>query len=249
LFVDEVLSVGDLPFQRKCMEFAKGLQQGNATILFVSHNMFSIKTMCNRVIYLRKGEVIFDGPTDEGIELYEQDCRLSALSWAGKQPHEWPVRITECDLFDEGGARKSVFDYGEPIRLRLRYEVRDSVESPNFIVALVRSDGVACCNFSTETDGILVDRISGSGMIELRTTPLKLVAGSYAVHLLIRKKGFQELLGAQVGITFHVRHDLFDEHFGVFHESGAWVWEDEKNRLLVDNLIRNGSVDQARHVP
>jgi len=67
LLIDEVLSVGDLPFQRKCMEFAKGLQQADATILFVSHNMFSIKTMCSRVIYLKQGQVQFDGPTESPV--------------------------------------------------------------------------------------------------------------------------------------------------------------------------------------
>src|SRR5690606_37825663 len=75
LLLDEVLAVGDLPFQRKCMEFAKQMQRRDATIVFVSHNMFSIKTMCERVIYLRRGRVVYDGPTDEGIRLYEEDCR------------------------------------------------------------------------------------------------------------------------------------------------------------------------------
>src|SRR5690606_11482751 len=54
LLLDEVLAVGDLPFQRKCMEFAKEMQRRDAAIMFVSHNMFSIKTMCERVIYLRR---------------------------------------------------------------------------------------------------------------------------------------------------------------------------------------------------
>ena len=54
LLLDEVLAVGDVAFQRKCIEFAKELQQRDATILFVSHNMFSIKTMCERVIYLSR---------------------------------------------------------------------------------------------------------------------------------------------------------------------------------------------------
>src|SRR5690349_8690643 len=54
LLLDEVLAVGDFAFQRKCMNFARQLEQKGSTILFVSHNMFSIKTMCERVIYLKK---------------------------------------------------------------------------------------------------------------------------------------------------------------------------------------------------
>jgi len=234
LLIDEVLSVGDLPFQRKCMEFAKGLQQADATILFVSHNMFSIKTMCSRVIYLKHGQIQFDGPTDEGIKHYEEDCSLSTLSWTESKPEDWPIRITDFALFDEDDQAKKVFEYGERMRLRLCYQARQLVENPNFIVAFIRSDGVACCNFSTEVDGVIIERVDGDGMIELMIPPLKLVAELYTIHILIREKGFQKVLCAQIGSTFHVRHHLLDTHFGVFHEQAQWVWT---NNQIVDKKM------------
>jgi len=61
LLLDEVLAVGDSAFQRKCMNFARSLEKKGSTILFVSHNMFSIKTMCQRVIYLKKGKIFTTG--------------------------------------------------------------------------------------------------------------------------------------------------------------------------------------------
>jgi lipopolysaccharide transport system ATP-binding protein len=223
LFLDEVLSVGDLAFQRKCIDFAKSLQERDATILFVSHNMFSIKTMCARVIYLRGGRIEFDGPTDEGIERYEEDCRLSALDPEEKDKHEWPIIVTDLALADESGARKLTFEFGERMHIKVAFEARQRVERPNFILAFVRADGVACCNFSTEADGVDLGTLEGSGVIELRTPPLKLVAEVYTVHLLVREPGFQRVLCAQVGSTFHVRHALLDSHFGVFHESAEWA--------------------------
>ena len=225
LLLDEVLAVGDITFQRKCMDFAKRLQQRNATILFVSHNMFSIKTMCGRVIYLKRGQIQFDGPTDEGIELYERDCRLSTVPWAKDNPDDRPIVVTDVALFDDTGAVKTVFDHGERMNIRLSYDANRPVSTPNFIVAFVRSDGVACCNFSSETDGVLMDRVSGKGTIELQTPPLKLVSEQYTIQILVREKGFQRLLCAQVGTSFHVRHPLFDTHFGVYHEPADWKWE------------------------
>ncbi|MDE3009399.1 MAG: ABC transporter ATP-binding protein [Pseudomonadota bacterium] len=225
LLIDEVLSVGDLPFQRKCMDFAKSMQTGNATILFVSHNMFSIKTMCRRVIYLKQGQVQFDGPTDEGIRHYEDDCSLSTLPWAGRDHDAWPLIIKDCVITDDDDRAKKVFDHGERMKLRLRFETRRPVGKPNFIVAFVRSDGVACCNFSSEVDGAVLDGLDGDGVIELVTPPLKLVAELYTVHVLVREPGFQKVLCAQIGGTFHVRHDTFDTHFGVFHESARWSWD------------------------
>lgn len=224
LLLDEVLSVGDLPFQRKCMEFAKGLQQRDATILFVSHNMFSIKSMCERVIYLQDGEVRFDGPTEAGIELYEADCRLAAVSWAKAEVGSSPITVTHVELMDEGGIHKSIFDHGERLRLRFDFALSGEVEEPNFLVSIVRSDGVSCCCYSTELDGLKVDTTSDRGTVELLTPPLSLVAEVYTIEILVRERDFQKLICAQVGATFHVRHPLLDMNFGVFHEPGEWAF-------------------------
>ncbi|MCI0561654.1 MAG: ABC transporter ATP-binding protein, partial [Nitrososphaera sp.] len=226
LLLDEVLSVGDLAFQRKCMEFARELQRRKATILFVSHNMFSIKTMCPRVIYLKQGQIQFDGPTDEGIKLYEDDCRFSVPSWAKKEKKlaECPILITDVALLDDKDRAKAVFDHGERMTIRLRYKAREAVDNPNFVVAFIRSDLVQACVYSSEVDGLIIDQVMGEGEIELRTPPLKLTAEYYAVHIVVHDKGFQEVLCAQIGSSFHVRHDLFNFHFGIFHESGRWLW-------------------------
>jgi lipopolysaccharide transport system ATP-binding protein len=224
LLLDEVLAVGDLPFQSKCMAFARRLQEGNSTILFVSHNMFSIKSMCARVIYLKRGGLAFDGPTEEGLALYEKDCRLSTLNWTERAPEDWPVFIKDVALLGGDLQMKSIFEHGETLRLKLTYETREPVEHPNFIVAFIRSDGVACCNFSTEADGLEVKRIDGIGTIELQTPPLKLVSELYTIHVLVREKGLGRLLCAQIASTFHVRHSTYDIHFGVFHERAEWRW-------------------------
>ncbi len=222
LFLDEVLAVGDLTFQRKCIEFSKGLQRKNATILFVSHNMFSIKSMCERVLYLRKGRIEYDGPTDGGIALYEEDCRLSP-GWGVDGPHEeWAVVLSACEVLDHEGGSRKIFDHGEPMRVRLFYDARRPIEHPNVIVALFRSDGVAACNYSSETDGVDLGTLRGSGMIELEIPPLKLVAEMYTISILIREPGFGKVLCSQLGGTFHVRHPLYDLHFGVFHEKAIW---------------------------
>jgi lipopolysaccharide transport system ATP-binding protein len=230
LLLDEVLSVGDLAFQRKCIDFAKDLQKRQATILFVSHNMFSIKTMCERVILLRRGQVAFDGPTDQGIALYEADSQLSPIPWAEAagltNDVERPVTITEASILDEAGAPRSVFDHGERLRLRIRYEISGPVRSPNFIVAVLRSDGVACCNYSTTLDGLAVDPTSGAGVLELLTPPLSLVSELYRIEILVREDGFQRLVCGQGGGAFHVRDDVLDMHFGVFHQAGAWTHQD-----------------------
>jgi lipopolysaccharide transport system ATP-binding protein len=228
LLIDEVLSVGDLAFQRKCMDHAKHLQERNATVLFVSHNMFAIKAMCNRVIYIADGQLRFDGAPEDVIQLYEQDSRLSTAPWAqgmvGADPSQRPISITEVELFDEGGQRRRVFNYGERMRVRLQFEAPQRVPNPNFNISFFRSDNVACCNYNTAMDGFPIPSLSGKGAIEVLTPPLKLVSELYAIHVMVWDTKFEQLYSAQMGTTFHVRDQLLSPHFGVFHEPAEWSW-------------------------
>ena len=237
LLLDEVLAVGDLTFQRKCIEFARNLQRRSATILFVSHNMHSIKTMCDRVIYLRKGHVVFDGPTERGLEIYEQDCRLSDLAWIAAPREEWPIEITGCELVDQHGTARSVWEFGTPLRIRISFDTKRTLTDPNFIVAVMRADGVACCNYSSEADGVATGQISGPGRIEIEAPPVKLVSDMYSVSILVRERGFGKVLCGQIGATFHVRHSLFDTHFGVYHEPAIWHFSRDAHRTYAASGI------------
>ena len=76
LVVDEALSVGDASFKRKCKDKIKDIISAGTTVLYVSHNAESVREICPRSIYLRKGTVIHDGPTDETLKVY-QDYKAS----------------------------------------------------------------------------------------------------------------------------------------------------------------------------
>lgn len=70
LLIDEILAVGDLSFQEKCMEKMNEFKQNGSTIIFVSHSMEAIKNFCTRVIYLKEGKIIWDGEVRKGVEMY-----------------------------------------------------------------------------------------------------------------------------------------------------------------------------------
>ena len=72
LIVDEALSVGDAAFQQKCMRRMRRYMADH-TVLFVSHSMGMVKNLCNRVIYLKKGEIVADGPAKSVTDLYMKD--------------------------------------------------------------------------------------------------------------------------------------------------------------------------------
>ncbi len=70
LLVDEILAVGDVSFQKKCLKKMDEFKKQKVTIVFVSHSMEQIKNFCSRVIYLKEGKVEYDGKVEEGVERY-----------------------------------------------------------------------------------------------------------------------------------------------------------------------------------
>jgi lipopolysaccharide transport system ATP-binding protein len=229
LLIDEVLSVGDLAFQRKCLDHAKRLKSRNSTLLFVSHNMFSIKSMCDRAVFFSEGKLVADGTTDEVIRSYEEENRLDVASWAtgivGADPTRCPIHIRDFELLDEARRPRTLFQHGERMRLRLHYSAREPIASPNFSVGLIRSDNVMCCNYNTSMDNLDVGTVEGEGCVELLTPPLKLVADLYTIHLLLWDSEFHRLYCAQAGKNFHVSHPVLSTEFGVFHEAGCWSFQ------------------------
>jgi lipopolysaccharide transport system ATP-binding protein len=229
LLIDEVLSVGDLAFQRKCLQHAQRLRERDATVLFVSHSMLTVNAMCERVICLADGQVRFDGPPDQVIRAYEADVpapHRGGIRPAGRRSSlDEPIAITSIELLDETGRPRQAFEHGERLRIRIHFDARSDLPNPNFVVAFIRSDGVACCNHSSALDGLPIPSVRGAGVIEALTPPLALVADTYTVHLLVWDARFEiRHLYAREGPVFEIRHDLFTTHFGVFHQPAAWQW-------------------------
>ncbi|MBE6886580.1 MAG: ABC transporter ATP-binding protein [Oscillospiraceae bacterium] len=73
LVIDEALSVGDATFRKKCTSKISELQKTGITVLYVSHSPSGIRDVCTRTVYLKKGQVIFDGGVEEGLKIYAAD--------------------------------------------------------------------------------------------------------------------------------------------------------------------------------
>jgi len=223
LLLDEVLSVGDIAFSRKCLNFARSLEKRGSTILFVSHNMFSIKTMCPRVIYLKAGQIAFDGPTEQGLGKYETDSHLESAAWFPGGDRDTGISITGFSIHDESGAEASVIDHGARATIRIRYNASRRIERPDFRVGFSRSDDVHCMTFSSFSDGVDIPYVEGDGLIELKIPPIKLVSDRYSASIVVREHGLGDILSAQTGGHFHVRHPLYmPYYYGVFYETGEW---------------------------
>jgi len=230
LVVDEVLAVGDMAFQRKCMDHMKRLVRSGLTILLVSHNLVAVKAMCRRVLLLSAGRLQFDGSADEGIKIYEENSQLVADHWAletvGRDISQWPIILRAVEFLDAEGQPRSIYDYGERMRVRIHFELRRPIKFPNFYLSFRRSDNVWCCSFSAARDGLTVPLLEENGTIELLTPPIRLVSDQYGTYVAVWDQEFKNLYSAQNGPNFQIRDQVLNSNFGVFHEPAEWYWRD-----------------------
>jgi lipopolysaccharide transport system ATP-binding protein len=146
LVVDEVLAVGDVDFQRRCIGKMDDVARSGRTVLFVSHNMAAVSRLCQRAAWLEHGEVLQQGPVDSVVASY-----LSAgTEFQGERV--WPdgarrAGVTQASvhavrILDQNGVT-GVIDASKSFNVEIDYDVHEPARSLTVGVQLRRSDGVA----------------------------------------------------------------------------------------------------------
>ena len=130
LMVDEVLAVGDIRFQKKCLGKMGEVAKAGRTVLYVAHNMPAISRLCQRAILMGNGRVIQDGPVHEVISTYlNSGLGTSAVrEWPdpGAAPGGDIVRLCAVRVVDEEGDVADSVDIRRPFRIEMEYEVLKS---------------------------------------------------------------------------------------------------------------------------
>lgn len=132
VIMDEVLAVGDVNFQNKCINQMKKLaEEEGRTILYVSHNMATVKNLCDRCIVLSKGQKVFDGSVEEGISVYMENDKLDNKTFFDTSE---AIRHRKCnqrhllqslELLD---TEKPQFEYGEKFPFRFIWKSQNDNE-------------------------------------------------------------------------------------------------------------------------
>lgn len=128
LLVDEVLAVGDNKFQKKCLGKMDQVYHSGKTVLFVSHNMGSIRKLCQECIWLDAGRIKMIGKTEDVVEAYltEGEDRGAQKIWADEEaPVNKGVKLMSVKVMDASGKPISNFKTSEPVLLETQFEVLD----------------------------------------------------------------------------------------------------------------------------
>ncbi len=138
LIVDEVLAVGDLEFQKKCLTSMKGISASDRTVLFVSHNMAAVQALCDRCILLDKGRVVMIGPTRDVVQKYVEGYNASDRFVRDQAPTDHAAIIEAKISVDFSGAGRYaaqarldlVFQAPQPTRLAIGLILKDQLAMP-----------------------------------------------------------------------------------------------------------------------
>ena len=145
MIMDEVLAVGDMAFQQKCLEKMSDVSKTEGrTILYVSHNMNTIRRLCDRCIVLDHGTVYYSGDVDSSVEVYMNTARSMQIenefgAERKRKNLDHQIRLKRAVFLDK--ADLPVFQKGESIRIRVDYEAKEASSSLAFRLVVHAADG------------------------------------------------------------------------------------------------------------
>ncbi|MBI4445918.1 MAG: ABC transporter ATP-binding protein [Acidobacteria bacterium] len=143
LLVDEVLAVGDLAFQKKCLGKMDEVARGGRTIFFVSHNLGAVTRLCGSAILLDQGKLVMSGPASDVVKHYEAKHLAACAEW--KRPAGWNSQgfeFVRICVEDSEGRPCFLFRGDEPIFVRIDYSVRRPLPGCQVAMFLATSGGL-----------------------------------------------------------------------------------------------------------
>ena len=196
LIVDEVLSVGDVRFQKKCIGKMQDISHGQGrTVLFVSHNMDTIQRLCSRCLILEQGKLVAQGDTTSTILRY-----ISSNSYQA-QPNQW-IDVSNMRRRGTGEARFAAVRYSSlnetvlfhpypngPLEFLIAVESDSNLSVASFAVTIYNKAGTKLVNADIDSIGQVIDLKKGRTIVRLRIEQLHLNPDIYTLGLWLNKTG------------------------------------------------------------
>jgi len=186
LLVDEILSVGDVKFQKKCLNMIRKIKEAGKTIVFVSHNLFSVDAISDRVLVLDKGRVSYSGEPAEAIKFFENSVLNTAegsLAPDGTQWNSGEFSIEQVEVLDKTDRPVEMIKMHEPLKVRINWKGKKRIERPNVTLNLFKEDGTRVCVERSSYHGFDFDPFQGEGTVIIQIESLPLKRGRYTVGL------------------------------------------------------------------
>ena len=232
LIVDEVLAVGDLNFQNKCLGKMHDVASQGRTVLFVSHNMGAIANLCTSALWLAGGQVVSRGPVSDTVAAYIQSVSRPRADDASTWRHKGSGEATFIDarMLDANGEPRETFAMGESVVVGFDMDFSRSFSSLHMSVDVKRAEtGLPVLHLLNHDSGPACERLpDGKHRLTVEIPSCMLYPGSYTVSLFAGVPG-TTLDHVENVLSFSMVHSgeskrtsLFYPQLGVFHSPSVW---------------------------
>jgi lipopolysaccharide transport system ATP-binding protein len=208
LVVDEVLAVGDVEFQKRCIGKMKDVAGSGRTVLFVSHQMGAVVDLCSRCLWIDGGKVRDDGDADRIVGEYLRYWQGSAGEQIELVSVDKKLVINHIYALDESGNSRSTFRSGETMVVDIHYTARETIERPDFHICVQSKSGVTLSAHML-VDGHHPEKLKGSGSFQLIIPNLPLVPHQdYTLRIEVWSKDRRHLIKPADALGFRTRGEL-----------------------------------------
>jgi len=239
LLVDEVLAVGDAVFQKKCIGKMRDVTSQGKTILFVSHNMTAISTLCSRVLVLNEGAKIFDGPVEKGIEKYlsyTTDASSSCVdleSRTQRHGNQDFSKLTNIETLGEDGHPRSEFKMRSSMKVKIHFRLTENVKNLEIGWCIFFKGGGKLQTFISNWEGVQAGFSQGNHCVDCEVPSVILLPGFFEIGVWLKKQGgatddlvYPAIDFSVIGSNITGYNQYFEEYpkSGVFQRS-TWIVE------------------------
>jgi lipopolysaccharide transport system ATP-binding protein len=234
LLIDEVLSVGDFAFREKSFAHMTRICNNGAAVIFVSHSMAAILTICHRALWLEQGKIRTLGPAEEVVKSYLEAQEEIATRWALQEAERSlyrddqvlyeQMRITKIELMNQDGLLTTSFRRGDDLHVRIHYMASRPIPEPHFIIH-VGTHKETLFVADMLRDDIAPPTIEGEGAIDCVFYDLPLLPNRYVANVFVLGKT------PIIRIVFPPKQVFFN-----------MISDDDINRRNVMSLIRRSGL-------
>ncbi len=211
LLIDEVLAVGDVAFQTKCLARIREFQQRGKTLLLVSHALQTVEEFCSRVFLIHQGRLVAQGDPADVIFTY---LRSYMGEGGGVHTVEYgsrEVSIANVRFLDAGGRETGAMTTGQPMTVEISYQASRRIERPVFGFSIKTGNGMFVFGSNTQLAGSRIEAIEGAGRVLLHFDALSLMQGNFFLSVSIHSWDHD--------VQYHRREDWYP--FVVKNPTGA----------------------------
>ena len=266
LLIDEVLSVGDEEFSAKCIAKIQEMKYRGVTLIFVTHQLGQVRSLCDRALWLDHGEVQAVGDPVRVVDHYLQEVSAPALAGAPivstgaaiapplqeaievpsaaraelTEEERWgsgEVVLSRVVLVDDRSRELVALGPGTPVSIDIDVQVRVPQDDFVFGIGIYHADGTCVYGTNTDLEGLLAERLEADGTVRFVIPSLDLVAGSYRLDAAVHTRNGRAFDYRRGVLRFVVGSRIHD--IGIYRPQHVWKFGGGVSFRVVDNLQRD----------